>query len=138
LAQLDERAHKRAGCSGRPATIHYRDWLAALQACGYVVLGRNPAATFLSNILPSPIVAHGPQPGAYFVDDTIAPRLRHELASTMPSCATCRPIIAAGDDVAPTALREPARCAARRCAASSRSCGTGCASARSRRLTAAT
>jgi hypothetical protein len=44
------------------------------------VLGKNPAATFLSNILHSPIVAHRPQPGTYFVDDTIAPRLRHELA----------------------------------------------------------
>lgn len=70
------------------------------------MLGKNPAATFLSNILRSPIVAHGPQPGTYLIDDTIAARLRRELAEHHAELRDLASVIAAGDGVAPIALRE--------------------------------
>jgi hypothetical protein len=91
---------------GAGYAIHYRDWLAALQARGYVVLAKNPAATFLSNIVRSPIVAHGPQPGTYYVDDTIVARLRRELAEQHAELRDLANVIAAHDGVSPIALRE--------------------------------
>ncbi|MCW2984526.1 MAG: hypothetical protein JWR63_2096 [Conexibacter sp.] len=47
------------------AEIHYREWFERLLQEGYAVGGRDPLASFLTNIRDSPAVARGNQPGSY-------------------------------------------------------------------------
>lgn len=86
--------------------VHYRAWLASLQQRGYVVLGKAPAATFLTNIQRSPILIRGAQPGTYLIDERIAPRLRQELAEQQAELRDLAGVIAAHDGVAPGELLE--------------------------------
>lgn len=77
--------------------IHYRDWLRLLTDRGLRVSGRNPEASFLTQITRSPVVERGTDPGTYRINFDF-PRqarerlelLRVELARTftLPSGAT--------------------------------------------------
>jgi len=48
--------------------IHYREWFERLLAAGYAVGGRDPLASFLTNVRDSPAVVRGAQPGFYRLD----------------------------------------------------------------------
>jgi hypothetical protein len=63
---------------GRP--IHYQDWLALLRERGFDVAGRNPGATFLTQITRSPVVQRAEDAGAYALDLDAPTRLRERLA----------------------------------------------------------
>lgn len=64
--------------SRRP--IHYREWLALLEAEGYVVVGKDPAATFLTQVSRSPAVAKTTRAGMYELDHDAPERFRHRIA----------------------------------------------------------
>jgi septal ring factor EnvC (AmiA/AmiB activator) len=48
--------------------VHYREWFERLLAAGYAVGGRDPLASFLTNVRDSPAVVRGAQPGFYRLD----------------------------------------------------------------------
>lgn len=63
-----------------PSALHYRDWFERLGQAGYVVGGKDPLATFLTQISRSPVVRRSTQAGVYEVDRTVPSRLRQRLA----------------------------------------------------------
>ncbi len=48
--------------------IHYREWYERMLVAGVVVGGKDPLASFLTNIRDSPAVARGSRPGYYRLD----------------------------------------------------------------------
>lgn len=64
--------------------IHYREWFERLLAAGYAVGGRDPLASFLTNVRDSPAVVRGAQPGFYRLDpsrrDVLAAQLNEQEA----------------------------------------------------------
>lgn len=68
------------------AAIHYRDWYAMVFHRGHVVAGKDPYATFLTQVTRSPAVRRGHASGTYVVDWNAPRRLREridELASQL-------------------------------------------------------
>jgi hypothetical protein len=63
----------------RPEALHYREWFGLLEAAGFSVAGKDPVATFLTQISRSPAVRKGTQSGVYEVDRAAARRLRRRL-----------------------------------------------------------
>lgn len=62
-----------------PQALHYRDWFALLDECGYSVAGKDPLAVFLTQLSRSPVVRRGTQSGVYELDLDAVDRLRHQL-----------------------------------------------------------
>lgn len=60
--------------------IHYRDWLDRVLAAGHDIAGRDPGASFLTNVSRSPVIARGEAPGTYRIDLDRIEALRAELA----------------------------------------------------------
>jgi hypothetical protein len=60
--------------------IHYRRWHELLEEAGYAVGGKDPAATFLTQVSRSPVVRKTMQPGMYELDYETPERLRRRLA----------------------------------------------------------
>ncbi len=61
---------------GRPEALHYRDWYALLQEAGFAAGGKNPLATFLTQLSRSPAVRKSTQAGVYELDRDALRRLR--------------------------------------------------------------
>lgn len=68
-----------AASPGPNRPIHYTDWLELLYAAGYAIPGRNPAATFLTQLGRSPVVARADKPGTYLLDPAAPVQLRERL-----------------------------------------------------------
>ena len=68
--------YRRDGCG---KVVHYRQWYDLLTEHGYVVLAKDPLASFLVNVGRSPFVTRGNQPGTYAVDGDAEGRLRQQL-----------------------------------------------------------
>ena len=64
---------------GYGKVVHYRQWYDLLTEHGYVVLAKDPLASFLVNVGRSPFVTRGNQPGTYAVDGDAEGRLRQQL-----------------------------------------------------------
>lgn len=64
---------------GTGYAVHYRDWFRLLCNEGYAVRGKDPLATFLTNITRCPVVRRSTSPGIYEVDDSAVTRLRAQL-----------------------------------------------------------
>jgi hypothetical protein len=60
----------------RPEAMHYRDWFSLLQAHGFPVAGKDPLATFLTQLSRSPAVRKSTQAGVYELDRGALRRLR--------------------------------------------------------------
>lgn len=60
----------------RPEALHYREWYALLQQAGFAVAGKDPLATFLTQLSRSPAVSKSTQAGVYELDRGAAGRLR--------------------------------------------------------------
>lgn len=93
--------------------IHYREWFERLVAAGYAVGGRDPLASFLTNVRDSPAVVRGARAGFYRLDparrDVVARELAEkdaELADLQRALAAARE---AGDDPRVEALRADRR-----------------------------
>jgi hypothetical protein len=62
-----------------PEALHYRAWYTLLQDAGFAVAGKDPLATFLTQISRSPAVRRSTQPGVYELDRGAGARLRTRL-----------------------------------------------------------
>jgi hypothetical protein len=60
--------------------IHYREWFERVLAAGFAVGGRDPGASFLTNVRNSPAVVRGARPGYYRLDPERRDRRREEIA----------------------------------------------------------
>jgi hypothetical protein len=69
-----------AASDHRDTAIHYTAWLRLVEGAGYGVSGRDPSATFLTQIGRSPVVSRGDQPGTYVLDTSSIRTLRERLA----------------------------------------------------------
>ena len=65
--------------SARDQEIHYREWFERLVAAGYAVGGRDPLASFLTNIRDSPAVVRGERQGFYRLDPSAVDAAAREL-----------------------------------------------------------
>lgn len=63
----------------RPEALHYRDWYGLLEAAGFRVAGKDPLATFLTQLSRSPAVRKSTQAGVYELDRAALRRLRRRL-----------------------------------------------------------
>jgi hypothetical protein len=70
-----------AGSSNAGGPIHYRRWLELVEAAGYAVSGKEPAAVFLTQISRSPVVRKTSRSGVYELDRDAPERLRRRLAA---------------------------------------------------------
>jgi hypothetical protein len=101
-AQLRERAVRLLFLSqgaGRP--LYYRDWFQLVRSKGVAVGGKNPLATFLTNVTRSPLVARGSQAGAYGIDPEAAGRIHAELSERQAELRDLTEVIAR--EVSPSA-----------------------------------
>jgi hypothetical protein len=62
------------------APIHYKTWFELLSARGFVTAGKDPLATFLTQIGRSPVVRRSTAAGTYSLDVTFVERARREVA----------------------------------------------------------
>lgn len=62
------------------APVHYRDWFKLLTAQGFMPAGKDPLATFLTQIGRSPVVRRSTSAGMYVLDLETPPRVRSRLA----------------------------------------------------------
>lgn len=63
----------------RPESLHYRAWYALMAPAGLAVAGKDPLATFLTQLSRSPAVRKSTQPGNYELDRSAGRRLRRRL-----------------------------------------------------------
>lgn len=64
--------------SGAP--VHYRDWFNLVVAQGFMPAGKDPLATFLTQIGRSPVVRRSTSAGTYVLDPEAVKRIRARLA----------------------------------------------------------
>lgn len=69
-----------AGHAVPGAPVHYRDWFELLLAQGFVPAGKDPLATFLTQIGRSPLVKRSTASGIYSLDLEFPERARQQLA----------------------------------------------------------
>jgi chromosome segregation ATPase len=62
------------------APVHYRDWYELLTAQGFLPAGKDPLATFLTQIGRSPVVRRTTTAGMYVLDLDAPTRIRRRLA----------------------------------------------------------
>jgi septal ring factor EnvC (AmiA/AmiB activator) len=93
--------------------VHYREWFERLLAAGYAVGGRDPLASFLTNVRDSPAVVRGAQPGFYRLDPSRRDALAAQLAEQAAALADLETALAAaratGDDARVEVLRADRR-----------------------------
>jgi hypothetical protein len=79
-AAIREVAVRLLAASTQPERpVHYTDWLQRLIDAGYGIQGRDPAATFLTQLSRSPVVTRADAPGHYTLDLSAPSRLRERL-----------------------------------------------------------
>jgi hypothetical protein len=79
-AAIRQAAVRILAASANPhREIHYMNWLELLYEAGYAIPGRDPAATFLTQLGRSPVVVRADQPGTYVLDLKSPMRLRESL-----------------------------------------------------------
>jgi hypothetical protein len=67
--------------------VHYREWFERLIAAGYAIGGKDPLASFLTNIRDSPAVARGSKQGYYKLDPSSAGPLEQQLSEVQAELA---------------------------------------------------
>jgi hypothetical protein len=79
-AAIREAAVRVLAAHGAPGTaVHYRDWFELLLARGFVPAGKDPLATFLTQIGRSPLVERSTASGMYALDLEFPERARQQL-----------------------------------------------------------
>lgn len=90
-ARTEDRSHLRgvqirefavrilAGDRRGKGPIHYRAWYRLLSERGILVSGKNPEASFLTQISRSPVVRRGSRPGTYYLDYAFPERAQERL-----------------------------------------------------------
>ena len=67
--------------------VHYREWFERLMAAGFAIGGKDPLASFLTNIRDSPAVARGSRQGYYKLDPDSAAPLEQQLGEVQAELA---------------------------------------------------
>lgn len=79
-ARIRETAVRVLAANTQPeAPVHYRDWFALLTAQGFMPAGKDPLATFLTQVGRSPVVRRTTTAGVYVLDLEFARRARERL-----------------------------------------------------------
>lgn len=73
-----EAARLLWGWSGSEA-IHYREWFERVLAAGYAIGGKDPAASFLTNVRDSPAVVGAEGQGLYRLDPSSVDRVDQDI-----------------------------------------------------------
>jgi hypothetical protein len=71
----------------RDVEIHYREWFERVIAAGYAVGGKDPVASFLTNIRDSPAVRRGSAQGRYRLDPDSLEAIAQQIAETQAELA---------------------------------------------------
>jgi septal ring factor EnvC (AmiA/AmiB activator) len=71
----------------RDREIHYREWFERVIAAGYAVGGKDPVASFLTNIRDSPAVRRGSAQGRYRLDPNSLEAIAQQIAETQAELA---------------------------------------------------
>jgi hypothetical protein len=80
-ARIREAAVRVLAAHSQPeAPVHYRDWFELLRAQGFLPAGKDPLATFLTQIGRSPVVHRTTTSGMYVLDLEAPTRARRRLA----------------------------------------------------------
>ncbi len=79
-AQIRETAVRVLASSATSQAVHYRTWFELLRHKGFVPAGKDPLATFLTQIGRSPVVQRSTAPGMYSLDLRAPERERARLA----------------------------------------------------------
>jgi hypothetical protein len=79
-AQIRETAVRVLASSETSRAVHYRTWFELLRHKGFVPAGKDPLATFLTQIGRSPVVQRSTAPGMYSLDYSAPARERARLA----------------------------------------------------------
>jgi hypothetical protein len=64
---------------GPDEPVHYRDWFALLEGQGFRLTGKDPLATFLTQLSRSPVVQRTTSPGMYVLDFEFPTKARARL-----------------------------------------------------------
>ncbi|HEY3760073.1 MAG TPA: hypothetical protein VGL37_09950 [Solirubrobacteraceae bacterium] len=67
--------------------IHYREWFERLTAEGFAVTGKDPAASFLTNVRDSAAVQRASKPGYYRLDSSSVDRAAQQASETRAELA---------------------------------------------------
>ena len=79
-ARIRETAVRVLAASHQPeAPVHYRDWFELLTAQGFLPAGKDPLATFLTQVGRSPVVQRSTSSGIYVLDLAFPKRAAHRL-----------------------------------------------------------
>ena len=90
-ARIREAAVRALAASSPPdAAVHYRDWFKLLTAQGFMPAGKDPLATFLTQIGRSPVVRRSTSAGMYVLDLEVPQRARARLARLAEELADVR------------------------------------------------
>ncbi len=73
--------------SERDSEIHYRDWFERVMTAGFAVGGKDPAASFLTNIRDSPAVTRGSRSGYYRLEPHNLDKLEEQISETQAELA---------------------------------------------------
>lgn len=80
-ASIRETAVRVLAANTEPeAPVHYRDWFELLTAQGFMPAGKDPLATFLTQVGRSPVVRRTTASGVYVLDQEFPRRARERLA----------------------------------------------------------
>jgi len=80
-ASIRETAVRVLAANTEPdAPVHYRDWFELLTAQGFMPAGKDPLATFLTQVGRSPVVQRTTASGVYVLDHEFPKRARERLA----------------------------------------------------------
>lgn len=80
-ASIRETAVRVLAANAQPdAPVHYRDWFELLTAQGFMPTGKDPLATFLTQVSRSPVVQRTTTSGMYVLDLEFPRRARERLA----------------------------------------------------------
>lgn len=81
-ASIRETAVRVLAAKHEPESpVHYRDWFELLTAQGFIPGGKDPLATFLTQISRSPVVKRTTTAGVYLLDHEFVTRARDRLAT---------------------------------------------------------
>lgn len=79
-ARIRETAVRVLAAHAHPdAPVHYRDWFELVTAQGFMPAGKDPLATFLTQVSRSPVVQRTTSSGMYVLDLDFARRARERL-----------------------------------------------------------
>lgn len=94
-AAIRERAARRFFVThGSGKAMHYRRWFELLLEEGVEVGGKDPMATFLTNLNRSPVVVRGSEPGTYAIDLDAPSRLHKDLSERQAELRDLSEVIA--------------------------------------------